>query len=164
MISRSLIVRGIANSGRRPRGGVANPTWDNWFAPQNPGFDWGGLVGTGLSLLGNFFGGGSRTPATIPRDLPTYPSQGPTMYPGPIVGVSPEEYLARASGRRLPRPRQQAYAGERKKIRHMNMCNQRALNRAIRRISGFQHLVKRSGVCAVPHRPKKTRRACKCRS
>jgi hypothetical protein len=52
------------------------------------------------------------------------------------------------------------FGGERKRYRRMNTGNVKALNRAIRRVEGFQKLVKRSFSC-TDLKPRKRSRSCR---
>lgn len=163
MISRISVVRAISMTPPRKggRGGL------DFFAPGGGfggGWNWGNIIGSALEYIPRWLGtpepgGFSDLPARLPQQLPV-PVQSPPVvgfpYPGPY-DIGPQSRGAKIARRWM------GTTYGKKPPRRMHFCNQKALSRSIRRIRGFQHLVKRSHVFSTltahgpvhPHRRRK---------
>jgi hypothetical protein len=179
MLSRTVLVRAIAFAPmKRGKGNVDTGYVPGYVPPwyANPmdqflstgggsggggGGGWGSLLGAGANWLFNRFQG---VPATIPRNLPTIPQQYPTT-PIPPIG-RPGDWNPWPRGP-LSQPFEPRFRGRGRRSKHMNFCNCKALNRAMRRITGFQKCVKKSHAFTATHAalpgPKRHRKvSCKC--
>jgi len=173
MISRLVVVPQIGNR-RGARGGLEMPSWFTGNPFQNLPLNfastgsssstswWEPLLSGGVNWLFN------QVPTTRGR-VPTIGSPGPVQtlpkMPFPVPSSFPPQPDFVYQFPRTPVYRADV-CGHRKS-RRMRFCNEKALRRSLRRIQGFQHLVKRSHVFSataksIPGATHRRRRTCKC--
>jgi len=144
-------------------------------------FDWGGLLNTGVNLLGNALGGGRSqgVPQTFGASMAAVPAV--IGAGGAVVRTAGAALAARLASIGLNRAtawtllKQQGptallalgltavevaqLARSRSRYRRMNMCNGRALRRASRRLEGFHKFYKRT--CGLPVHSRRSKKYCK---
>jgi len=154
---------------------------DNFRAglAPSPGFDWTGLLNTGVNIAGNIFGqrGGQGVPSQLSAGFGVPAIVGGAVMAGRTVGAALGARLASLGLNRatawtllkqggpaalltlgLTAAEVASVARSRGGYRRMNICNGRALRRASRRLEGFHRFYKRT--CGLPVRRSKSR-SCK---
>ena len=153
-----------------------NQTWFDELTGKT--YDVGGIMGSMFSPVIDFSsgsGGGWGSVLSGIGDLATQflysqvpvrtgpgnVSQYPTVGGLPVPGAGGNIPVPRTGIPGIPLPNKVGFAFGRKKYRHMNACNPRALKRAIRRVKRFEKFAKQS--VKISSHVKTSRRRTSCR-